>query len=93
MWHALDYSEDEPCHEQFAIKFKTPELAVEFKQRFEELRAERKREVEAGKEDKAAVLEGSKGDEHEKDDDLDKKANKDDVAAEATVSSTGVIIL
>ncbi|XP_071799079.1 uncharacterized protein [Asterias amurensis] len=44
VWHALDYSEDEPCHEQFAIKFKTPELAVEFKQRFEELRAKRKRE-------------------------------------------------
>ena len=45
VWHALDYSEDEPCHEQFAIKFKTPELAAEFRRRFEELQAERKREV------------------------------------------------
>ncbi|XP_033637920.1 E3 SUMO-protein ligase RanBP2-like [Asterias rubens] len=85
VWHALDYSEDEPCHEQFAIKFKTPELAAEFRRRFEELQAERKREVEAEKADEAVVPEGPRGDQpEEKDDDGDKKDGKDDTAAEAT---------
>ena len=46
VWHAIDYSEDEPCHEQFAIKFKTTEQAQEFKRRLEELQAVRKEEEE-----------------------------------------------
>ncbi|XP_022088005.1 E3 SUMO-protein ligase RanBP2-like isoform X2 [Acanthaster planci] len=52
VWHAVDYSEDEPCHEQLAIKFKTPEQAHEFKRRLEELQAVRKEEEEREMEQK-----------------------------------------
>ncbi|XP_070538551.1 E3 SUMO-protein ligase RanBP2-like [Ptychodera flava] len=36
-WHAMDNSEDELSHEKLAVKFKTPELAAEFKAKFEEV--------------------------------------------------------
>ncbi|XP_038050188.1 E3 SUMO-protein ligase RanBP2-like [Patiria miniata] len=52
VWHAIDYSEDEPSHEQLAIKFKTAELAHEFKRRLEELQVARREEEEREAEQK-----------------------------------------
>ncbi|XP_038051028.1 E3 SUMO-protein ligase RanBP2-like isoform X2 [Patiria miniata] len=52
VWHAIDYSEDEPSHEQLAIKFKTAELAHEFKRRLEELQVARREEEEREEEQK-----------------------------------------
>ena len=36
-WFAMDYAEEEPVEEQFAAKFKTPELVQAFRQKFESL--------------------------------------------------------
>ncbi|XP_077972662.1 E3 SUMO-protein ligase RanBP2-like isoform X1 [Styela clava] len=36
IWHALDFSEEESKQEGFAIRFKTPELANSFKEKFTE---------------------------------------------------------
>lgn len=38
VWFALDFAEGEECHEQFAIKFKTPSLAEEFKETFDRMK-------------------------------------------------------
>ncbi|KAJ8030386.1 E3 SUMO-protein ligase RanBP2 [Holothuria leucospilota] len=38
VWNAIDFAEGEECHQQFALKFKTPELAAEFKKTFDEMK-------------------------------------------------------
>ncbi|XP_077869435.1 E3 SUMO-protein ligase RanBP2-like, partial [Saccoglossus kowalevskii] len=36
VWTAIDFADEQPKQEMFAIKFKTPEMAVAFKNKFEE---------------------------------------------------------
>ncbi|KAJ8030360.1 E3 SUMO-protein ligase RanBP2 [Holothuria leucospilota] len=38
VWNAIDFAEGEECHRQFALKFKTPKLAAEFKKTFDEMK-------------------------------------------------------
>ncbi|CAJ1425839.1 unnamed protein product [Effrenium voratum] len=49
VWTSMDYSEDDPHVEQFALKFKDPELAQEFKEAFDKAKADNAKvcEVEA----------------------------------------------
>lgn len=47
VWTVRDYAEDEPCVEQFALKFGQVEAATEFKSKFEEAIAENAKLFEA----------------------------------------------
>jgi Ran-binding protein 1 len=46
VWVAQDYAEEEPVIETFAIRFKTPEIAEEFKGKYDEFRASNKQLLE-----------------------------------------------
>ncbi|XP_066299091.1 E3 SUMO-protein ligase RanBP2-like [Branchiostoma lanceolatum] len=39
VWHAMDCSDEEPAFEQFAVRFKSTEIAEEFHKRFEQCQA------------------------------------------------------
>ncbi|CAN0090654.1 unnamed protein product [Lampetra fluviatilis] len=57
VWHALDFADEVPRHEQLAIKFKTAEEAVVFKTKFEEAQQLLKNVVSDGDEgDKPLAL-------------------------------------
>ncbi|XP_077987463.1 E3 SUMO-protein ligase RanBP2-like [Glandiceps talaboti] len=49
VWNAMDYSEEEAHNEQLAVKFKTAELAQEFKQKFEEFQKKLPKTPKSGK--------------------------------------------
>jgi Ran-binding protein 1 len=47
VWVAQDYAEEEPTIETFAIRFKTPEIAEEFKTKYDEFRVSNKKTLES----------------------------------------------
>ncbi|KYM98884.1 E3 SUMO-protein ligase RanBP2, partial [Cyphomyrmex costatus] len=76
MWAGMNYAEQEPCVEQLAIKFKSPDLARQFKAHIDNIQQELREKRTA--EDERCIGQAEDSEEHDRDHDVDEEEEDDE---------------
>ncbi|XP_011864224.1 PREDICTED: E3 SUMO-protein ligase RanBP2-like [Vollenhovia emeryi] len=76
MWAGMNYAEQEPCVEQLAVKFKSPDLAKQFKAHIDNIQQElrEKRTTEGER----CIGEAEDGEEHDRNNDVDEEQEEEE---------------